>query len=61
MRRDDRDAHLVLAGLDLVDLHLIAEEGARDCFPSPSRFSVNTVGRVLLECSVSSYFPLPST
>jgi hypothetical protein len=61
MRRDDRDAHLVFAGLDLVNLHLIAEEEATDCFPSRPRFSVNTVRRVLLESSISSLLPLPST
>jgi hypothetical protein len=33
MRRDDRDADFILVGLDLINLHLIAEEGTTDCFP----------------------------
>jgi hypothetical protein len=60
MRCDGRDAHLFFAYLDLLNLHLIAEEGATDCFPSRPRFSLNTVWRVLLESSVSSLLPLPS-
>ncbi len=32
MRRDDRDAHLVLAGLDLVDLHPFGKSEQRIAF-----------------------------
>jgi len=43
MRCAGRDAHLLFAYLDLLNLHLIAEEGAKDCFPSRPRFSLKTI------------------
>ena len=59
MRRDNRDAHFIFAGLDLVNVHSIGKREQGIAFHH-DLISLSTSSHTFL-CSVSSLLPLPTT